>query len=201
MRLLCAGTVASVLACSMAGFADTDGNCGKAVEAPLRSRGALVIESKPGGIEIVGTDEEVVRVSCTVEHGADPHDFRLRLSGTPGYERLTVSGGGTDHHGNLQIRIEVPRKTNLKVNMDAGQVKIEQIAGDKDVDLYAGQIVITSPDASNYRSVDASVTIGEVKASAWGVEKGGFFRSFTRATVDGEYHLRAHVLTGQIDLE
>jgi len=200
MRLLCAGTVASVLACSMAGFAETNGNCDKPVEAPLRSRGALVIESKPAGIEIVGTDEDVIRVSCTVHHG-DPHDYELSLSGTPGYGRLTVSGGGTIHNESLQIRIEVPRKTNLKVTMGAGQVKIEAIAGDKDIDLYAGQIVIASPDASNYRSVDASVTIGEVKASAWGVEKGGFFRNFTRSTVDGEYHLKAHVLTGQIDLE
>jgi hypothetical protein len=185
----------------MAGFADTYGNCDKPVEATLRSRGALVIESKPAGIEIVGTEEDVVRVTCTVDHGADPHDFELRLSGTAGFERLTVSGGGAIHNENLEIRIEVPRKTNLKVHMDAGQVKIEAIAGDKDVDLYAGQIVIASPDVSNYRSVDASVTIGEVKASAWGVEKGGFFRSFTRTTGDGEYRLRAHVLTGQIDLE
>jgi len=32
------------------------------------------------------------------------------------------------------------------------------------------------------------------------VNKGGFFRSFTRKSKSGEYLLRAHVMTGQIDL-
>jgi hypothetical protein len=49
--------------------------------------------------------------------------------------------------------------------------------------------------------VDASVDIGDVNASAFGVDKGGFFRSFSRTTAEGEYRLRAHVLTGEIDLQ
>jgi hypothetical protein len=60
---------------------------------------------------------------------------------------------------------------------------------------------VTSPNDGTYKSIDASVDIGQVNASAWGVDKGGFFRSFTKTTADGEYRLRAHVMTGQIDLE
>jgi hypothetical protein len=80
-------------------------------------------------------------------------------------------------------------------------VKVGDIAGDKDIDLYAGQITIATAGGGSYKSVDASVDIGDVNASAWGVDKGGFFRSFTKTTVNGEYRLRAHVLTGEIDLE
>jgi len=200
MRLLYAGAAAGLLFCGVAGLGETVGDCDHAIEAPLRSRAALVIDSRPAGVEVVGTDAEVIRVSCTVNHEVNPQDIELRFSGTPGYGRLTVRGGGAVHNENLEIRIEVPRRMNLRLHMGAGQVKVDGVAGDKDIDLYAGQIVISTGSGS-YKSVDASVDIGEVNASAYGVEKGGFFRSFTKTTADGEYRLRAHVLTGQIDLE
>ncbi|HMG85730.1 MAG TPA: hypothetical protein VK574_08295 [Terracidiphilus sp.] len=84
--------------------------------------------------------------------------------------------------------------------MPAGEVKVEEIKGDKDIDLYAGQITISSAHEWNYRSVNASVTIGQVSARVYGADKGGFFRSFTKKTTDGEYRLHAHVMTGEIDL-
>ncbi len=104
------------------------------------------------------------------------------------------------HGDSLHVKIEVPWKTNLRVRMPAGEVKVEEIKGDKDIDLYAGQITISSEHEWNYRSVNASVTIGQVSAAVYGADKGGFFRSFTRKSADGEYRLRAHVMTGEIDL-
>jgi hypothetical protein len=198
MRLLCAVASAVLLVAGPIGFAETVGDCDHPIEAPLRSRGALVIESRPAGVEIVGTDAEAIRVSCSVNSGY-AEDVELRFFGTPGYGRLNITS--PVHNQNLHIRIEVPKKTNLRFHMGAGEVKVEDITGDKDVDLYAGQITIHSPSDGAYRSVDASVDIGDVNARAFGVDKGGFFRSFTRTTKDGEYRLRAHVMTGEIDLE
>jgi putative lipoic acid-binding regulatory protein len=197
MRLLCAGAIAALLACSTAGFADTVGDCDHPIEAPLRARAALVIESRPGGVEIVGTDAEVVRVSCTVDHSVQ--DVELRISGTPGYGRLNITSPMRNQ--NLKIRIEVPKKTNLRFHMGAGEVDVKDVVGDKDIDLYAGQITIASASAGSYKSVDASVDIGDVNASAYGVDKGGFFRTFRKTLADGEYRLRVHVMTGEIDLE
>ena len=201
MRLVCAGAAAALAVACAAGWADTVGDCGHPIEAPLRSRSDLVIESRPAGITVVGTDAETIRVSCTVQHDADPLDYELRFSGTPGYGRLAIAGSGPVHNENLEIRIEVPRKTNLRIHTGAGEVKVEAVTGDKDIDLYAGQIMIDSPSDAAYKNVDASVMIGEVNASAYGVDKGGFFRCFTRTMAEGEYRLRAHVMTGEIDLQ
>jgi hypothetical protein len=198
MRLLWACAAAVVLVAGPMGYAETVGDCDHPIEAPLRSRAALVIESRPAGVEIVGTDAETIRVSCSSETG-HALDVELRFSGTPGYGRLNITSPVKNQ--NLHIRIEVPKKTNLRFHMGAGEVTVEQITGDKDLDVYAGQISIHSPSDDAYRSVDASVDIGDVNARAYGVDKGGFFRSFSRTTKDGEYRLRAHVLTGEIDLE
>ncbi len=192
--------MAVMLAAGATGFAETVGDCEHPIEAPLRTRADLVIDSRPAGVEIVGTDAETVRVSCTVDREEYGGYVELRFNGTPGYGRLNITGSDF-HNSNLHIRIEVPRKTNLRFHMGAGQVKVEDVAGDKDIDLYAGQIVITSPEGAGYKSMDASVDIGDVRASEYGVDRGGFFRSFTKKMDKGEYRLRAHVMTGQIELE
>jgi hypothetical protein len=84
--------------------------------------------------------------------------------------------------------------------MFAGQVGVEEIKGDKDIDLGAGQITISSIHDGDYRNVDASVSVGEVQARAFGTDRGGFFRSFSRKNSTGDYRLQAHVTTGEIEL-
>jgi hypothetical protein len=200
MKYVCVGAVAILLAAGAAGFAETVGDCTHPIEAPLRERADLVIASRPAGVEIVGTDAETIRVSCTVDRNEYGSYVELRLDGTPGYGRLDITGSDF-HNANLKVRIEVPKKTNLRFHMGAGEVTVQDVSGDKDVDLYAGQIRILSTAGGIYKRVDASVDIGDVKASAFGVDRGGFFRSFTKTMETGEYRLRAHVMTGEIDLE
>lgn len=201
MRLVWAVAGAALFACNLAGLAETRVSCDQTLTAPLRSSAVLVIESRPAGLEIVGTDEEAIHVTC---HGGNNEDtarhILLQFTANPDGGRLTIGGSHVNHGNNLQVRIEVPWKTNLRVRMPAGEVKVEEIKGDKDIDLYAGQITVSSAHEWNYRSVNASVAIGEVRASVYDADKGGFFRSFTRKTADGEYRLRAHVTTGEIDL-
>jgi hypothetical protein len=84
--------------------------------------------------------------------------------------------------------------------MPAGEVKVDEIVGDKDIELYAGQITISSSHEWDYRKVNASVDIGQVNAQVYGADKGGFFRVFRKENAEGEYRLHAHVTTGQIDL-
>ena len=194
MKSLCAAAGAAFLVCAMAGWGETYGHCGDTLNAPLHPHESLTIDSRPAGIEVVGTDKEAITVTCTSNDADVARHVKLRLTGA----KLTVSGSA--RNGNLQIRVEVPRKTNLRVTMPAGDVKVEDVAGDKDINLYAGQITISATRDWDYRRIEASVDIGQVNASAYGVSKGGFFRSFTKKSPDGEYRLWAHVITGQIDL-
>jgi hypothetical protein len=188
----------ALLAGGVAAYGEASGSCVQPPEAPLHDRATLVIQSRPAGITVVGTDSDTLRITCT--SASDPHAVRFHLSGDASHQQLTIHSD-LEHQNNLEIRIEVPHRTSLRLHMGAGEVTVNNLEGDKDIDLYAGQINIAAGDTSDYRAVHASVDIGEVKASAWGVDKGGFFRSFTRETADGEYHLIAHVLTGEIDLK
>jgi hypothetical protein len=200
MRTLSVVAIASVLAWNLAGLARAEATCGQTLDAPLRPRTVLSIHSRPAGLEIVGTEQAAIHVSCTSGDEGDAQRIRIRFQGNQDDETLTITGD-LRKGNNVRVRIEVPRKTSLRVEMSAGEVKVEEIAGDKDIDLYAGRIAISSTRPWDYRSVDVSVSIGAVKAPVYDAEKGGFFRSITKETAGGEYSLHAHVIAGEIDLQ
>ena len=198
MKLLPVGLLVLTLVSAGVGRAQTSGTCGAPFQASLKPGASLSIHSRSAGIEIVGTDQAVVRISCTVNHEDEARDVSLRVSGDEHVASLQVRGGPSN---NLHIRIEVPRKTNLKVEMPAGEVKISQVTGDKGIELRAGDVSLSGLVAAEYRRVNASVGIGDLHAPAFNVAKDGFFRSFSTENSSGEYHLSVHVTTGSISLE
>jgi len=102
-------------------------------------------------------------------------------------------------HNNFSATIEVPRQSNLWVRLTAGDLKIEDIEGDKNVEMLAGELDISVPHPETYGHRDASVTSGSIEASAFNVSKGGLFRSFEQQG-PGKYRLHAHLMAGEIDL-
>jgi hypothetical protein len=183
-------------------LSQSDVPCGEPLDAALHSGAVLTIDSRPAGIEIVATDQETIHVSCKANDSNSTNyatHTRLQLSGTPTRAVLKITGPHLEH-GGPQIRIEVPRKVNLGLQMPAGQVKVDDIIGDKNIELSAGQITISSAHAWDYKKVDVSVSIGQVNAQVYGSNSGGFLREFRKQNTDGEYRLHAHVTTGQIDL-
>ena len=199
MKILCAAAGAALLACPGWGLADTTVRCGEPLAVPLHARSILRIDSRPAGLEIVGTDAETLRVTCTADDTDSARAISLHVGETPGDDKLAITGNfGT--HNNLKIRVEVPHRTSVRVRMGAGQVDVDDVHGDLDIALDAGQITMRGVNGRDYRKIDASVYIGQVNVPAYGAEKGGFFRSFTKNNPGGEYSLRARVLTGQIDL-
>ena len=196
MRFLWIGAAALLSFASCAGIAQTSGTCAAPFEAPLKSGAALSIDSRSAEIQIVGTDLEVIRVSCTLNHPDQANEISIRFSEAGVYSKLKVKGGSEK---NVRIRIEVPRATSLKIYAPAGEVGVDRVTGDKDIDIHAGAITVSHVDGSEYKSVEASVGIGEVRALAFGIDKGGFLRNFTKETVEGKYRLHAHVGTGSIE--
>jgi hypothetical protein len=196
MRSLWIGAAALLSFAPCAGIAQTSGTCAAPFEAPLKSGAALSIDSRSAEIKIVGTDLEVIRVSCTLKHPDQANEIHLRFWEAGSYSKLKLKGGSDN---NVHIRIEVPRATSLKIYAPAGEVDVDRVTGDKDIDIHAGAVTVSHVDSSEYKSVKASVGIGEVRALAFGIDKGGFLRNFTKETVEGKYRLRAHVGAGSIE--
>lgn len=163
------------------------------VEAKFAPGGRIRIATCPGGIDLVGVDDTVVRVSYHPGGG----DVRVRLDVIGKRADLRLTGCP---HNNFRARIEVPKSSALHVRMFAGQLNVDQVAGDKDIELTFGQMTIDAGKPESYASVDASVNSGAIDANAFDTHKGGLFRAFEHSG-PGNLHLHAHVGAGQIQIQ
>ena len=146
----------------------------------------------PSGIQIVGTDDPELRVSYHPER--ESVRVRMQISG----ERADLSLTGCPHN-NFQARIEIPKSSDLYVRMLAGQLDVMDVTGDKDIELSFGQLNVDVGKTEQYARVDASVNTGQINASAFNVDKGGLFRSFSQRG-PGKYRVHTHVGAGEVDL-
>jgi len=83
--------------------------------------------------------------------------------------------------------------------MPAGDLEVDGLTGDKDVEIHAGDMILGVGKADDYGHVDASVNAGDLDAQPFGVSKGGLFRSFDKHG-GGKYRLHAHVGAGDLVL-
>lgn len=190
--LLAVLTFTSIFTVAQDSRVDEIGN--SPVEAKFASGGTVRMDLCSSGIEVIGKNEGLLRVSFDSRRNYDEVRVRIQVKGNQA--DLKVTGCPRN---NFQVRIEVPQSSNLFVRMFAGQLDVKGITGDKDVQLRAGQLDVEVGDGSDYAHVDASVNSGQIEASPFGVSKGGLFRSFDR-NGPGKYRLHAHVGAGQLDL-
>lgn len=193
----CCGTAQSSGAAQSSGNSQNSGTCAAAVSFPARAGLEMTIVSRSGEIDIVGSDQEGVRISCKVDDQDDAKDVHIKFEQTGDFAKLMIHGGPSN---NVRIRIEIPRRTDLKLRVPAGELRVDQVSGDKDIALSAGEITVSNVNASEYHSVRASVDVGAVSATEFGVGKGGFFRNFIKNSPGGLYRLRAHLISGNVQL-
>jgi len=107
------------------------------------------------------------------------------------------TGGNT----NFDVELEVPANTNLDVHEKVGDLTVENIEGDKDLELSVGDIRIANDNEhGGYRMVHASAGIGDVNGDGYG-ETSGWLGKTLKYRGEGKYELRAHVGVGDINLE
>jgi hypothetical protein len=164
--------------------------------ADFPSGNQLRVQLRSGDFRIVGSDANKITVQLSGKNAGDAKDLTVRFKLSSTGAELRISGGPRN---DIQVTIHVPKNSGLFVRMPAGELVLEGISGDKDVELHAGDLTISGSDAKDYSSVDASVTAGDIEAAPFGESHGGLFRSFHK-NGPGKYQLRAHVGAGDLTL-
>ena len=172
---------------------------------PLEPAARITLRLHAGSYHLRTSSDDRLHVSETRET-ADASsrrtDVQIRVRGARA--RLEIDPP-TGKHG-PQITIAVPRCAELDLTLTAGELILDGISCEATrVSLHAGEVQANLGDAHRYRTVKASVSIGEVDTPGLGpagenVQRGGFFRSFERDG-PGTQTFEAHVGSGQITLE
>jgi hypothetical protein len=172
-------------------------SCAEGLTVPADAGLRLAVSSRSAEVNLVGTDQRQIRVTCRLDDEDDARRVHIRYHSNDGKGVLEITGGPNN---NVHITVEMPHQTHLRVRVPAGAIHVKDVSGDKDIDVHAGEVTVSGVNANEYRSVDAEVEIGEVRAKEFSVDKGGFFRSFKRMSDEGLYRLDAHIITGSIQL-
>ena len=172
--------------------ADTSGS----LERPFAPNGHVKMDLVAADYRIVGSPQPRVRLDWSVRDAEALGRVRARadVSGS----ELSITTDGPSNRS-LKFTIQIPNPSDLYVRVTAGDLTIEGIRGNKDVELRAGDLRIDVGRADDYKTVDASLWAGDLHASAFQIEKGGLFRSFDW-TGNGAYRLHARVLAGDLYL-
>jgi hypothetical protein len=162
--------------------------------------GMVHVHMTVGDLRVLRSRTNQIRVHYTVKSSSQS---RIRNA----HMDLDVHGRDADIEfhaatsGNTQfdVELEVPQNTNLDVHEKVGDLIVEDIEGDKDLELGIGDIRVAF-GRSAYHLVRASTTIGDVNTSTGDVSAGLLGKTL-KYEGDGKYELRAHVSIGDISLE
>jgi hypothetical protein len=159
------------------------------------SAGKVFMNLSAGGYRIEGTPDNEIRIRWATRDPDDMSSVRAKLDVNGREATLRLDGPSN----NFQGQIEVPERTDMVLRLSAGDLDVRRIEGNKDIDVWAGDLTIQVGDANRYRRVTASVRAGDLTASPFKVSKGGLFRSF-EWDGKGPYELRVKLMAGDLKL-
>ena len=182
---------------SIAVAAQSASPCVQSLNVHVPSNAKISIVSSPANIEIVGTERDTLSMPCFMDIDT-ARQVKAVFTRTSTGGKLVLTDPSKDR--NVTYYLEVPHRISVKLKMAAGEIRIRQVVGDKDLTVGAGAITVSNDQDSSYKSIDVSTMIGSVEIPATGQLKGGFFRKLRNQKSSGQYRLHAHVTTGQIVL-
>ena len=168
---------------------------GASVERPFAPGGQVRMDLSAADYTIEAGQADRIVVRWETRSTEDAARVKVDIQRQGSAATITTHGP----HNNLRMVIEVPARTDLHVDLSAGDLKIRGLEGSKDVGSWAGDIDIDVGHATDYATAEASVTAGDLTASAFKVTKSGLFRSFSWRG-PGRYTLRVKLTAGNLRL-
>jgi len=166
------------------------------LERPFVPQGRIRMDLAAGEHRILGDADNRVRMEWTVRDAQSLAKVKARAD-VQGKD-LSITTDGPRNRG-LNVTILLPRESDLHVRLTAGELRVENIRGNKDIELHAGDARIDVGRADDYSAVDASVWVADLRAAPFQVFKDGLFRSFDWKG-KGPYRLHAHLKAGDLRL-
>jgi DUF4097 and DUF4098 domain-containing protein YvlB len=164
------------------------------------SSGYVHIRLSVGDLHIKRGDSAKIRLEYTVKSRRESQLKQARLDfNIRGNDATVECHAPTGSNTQFDVELEVPANTHLDIHQKVGDLTVDSVEGDKDLNLGVGDIRV-STGRSGYRLVNASTGIGDVASDGYG-EARGWLGKTLKYHGEGKFELRAHVGVGDIKLE
>ena len=166
-------------------------------QADLASGANLRLHLHDGDFRIVGGESDKISIHVDGKNISQAKNITIELKRSLDGVDLTLSHVPKNE---LQVVITIPKSTNLQAHMRGGDLTVEGVSGDKDLQLTGGDLILDIGSPEEYAQVDLSVRFGEVSGGQFGDPKGWVGNSIRREG-PGKYKLHAHVMAGDLVLK
>ena len=162
--------------------------------------GMLHVHLKVGDLHIRRGDANRISLRYTIR---SRHEQNIKNSSVDfdvhGSDATLDFHAPTASNTSFDVELEVPANTSIDAHIKVGDLTVESVEGDKDLELGVGDIRVMR-EPSSYHLVRASTGIGDVNSDAYG-ETTGWLGKTLNYHGEGKYELHAHVGVGDITLE
>jgi hypothetical protein len=166
-------------------------------EAKLPSGVSLRLHLHDGDYRVVGSDAERISIHVEGKNVVPANGIKIQLRHSDDAVDLKLSHVPKKQ---LAITIEIPKATNLYARMRGGDLTVQGVTGDKDLELTAGDLTLQVGPPEKYSHVDLSVRYGDINGTQFGDPKGAVGNS-VRKDGNGRYKLHVHVMAGDLMLK
>ena len=165
------------------------------IERGFVKGGTIRMKLAAGDYRIAGRSEDKIRISWRTDNPGDAARVKadIQVNGT------TASLATTGVKNGLHFTIDVPARSDVDIDLTAGDLEVRGIEGSKKVESWAGDVSIDIGQPEQYRDVEASVRAGDLTALPFKVSTGGLMRSF-KWTGKGPYSLQVKLFAGDLTL-
>ena len=125
------------------------------LEQPFAPNGKIRMDLSAAEYVVTGGTENRIRIDWSVRN-ADLLPRVHARADVRGADARIVTDGPSNNSG-LRFAIQVPERSDLYIRLTAGDIRIEDVRGNKDVELHAGDLRIDVGRAEDYHHVDASL--------------------------------------------
>jgi hypothetical protein len=195
MCIVAAAILGTALVGSPALLATQESRTSDSLERAFEPSGRIRMDLSAGDYRITGTRDHVIRLTWSVRTPDQLSKVKARADVRGSDATITTDGPSN----NFKVTIQVPSRSDLHVRLSAGDLTVQQIEGNKDVEVHAGDVDIDVGRAEDYHAVDAAIWAGEIDAGPFHIAKEGLFRSFDWKG-QGPYRLHAHLKAGDLRL-
>jgi hypothetical protein len=197
MRVLLATAILGTALVTLAASSQRQGSePSDSLERNFVVNGRVRMDLSAGDYRISGGPDNRIRMEWRTRDSDQMSRVRARAD-----VRGTQADITTDapRNSSFRVTIQVPARTDLDVRLTAGDLRVERVEGNKEINLHAGDINIDVGNPADYRRVEASIWAGDLRAEPFGQSKDGLFRSI-EWNGKGAYRLSVHLKAGDLRL-
>ena len=99
----------------------------------------------------------------------------------------------------VDAELEVPSPLSLEVHMTGGDLTVERVEGDKNLQLFAGDLKVDVGSLQSLREAEVSTRVGDADVPSAGTQHGWLGHTW-KYQGSGSYRLYAHTAFGDVNV-